>query len=135
MKIASDYYKDGLGKALGYLVGALVLGTAFPHLINQFSWSSDYKAVIISTSILAFVGGSAMWFLVPDGPYRKLVSKLQLGIVTQLFSIPSFRKAAFGYFGHMWELYAFWDLSLLFLKPILVYNRHSFRCLFGLLSS
>lgn len=30
MKIASDWHKEGLGKALGYLVGALVLGTAFP---------------------------------------------------------------------------------------------------------
>ncbi|TSE06243.1 MULTISPECIES: MFS transporter [Aquimarina] len=116
MKIASDYYKDGLGRALGYIVGALVLGTAFPHLINEFSWSSDYKAVIISTSILAFTGGLSMWFLVPDGPYRKLVSKLQLGIVTQLFGIPSFRKAAFGYFGHMWELYAFWGFIPIILK-------------------
>lgn len=26
MKIASDYFKDGLGKSLGFLVGALVLG-------------------------------------------------------------------------------------------------------------
>ncbi|WP_317131413.1 MFS transporter [Maribacter sp. ACAM166] len=34
MKIAADYYKKGLGKALGFLVGALVLGTAFPFLIN-----------------------------------------------------------------------------------------------------
>ncbi len=116
MKIASDYYKGGLGKALGYLVGALVLGTAFPHLINEFSWSHDYTGVIITTSILAFVGGISMWLLVPDGPYRKPVSKLQLGVITQLFSIPQFKKAAFGYFGHMWELYAFWGFVPVILK-------------------
>ncbi len=119
MKIASDYYKGGLGRALGYLVGALVLGTAFPHLINEFSWSHDYKAVIITTSILAFIGGISMWLLVPDGPFRRPVSKLQLGVVTQLFGIPQFKKAAFGYFGHMWELYTFWGFIPIILKTYL----------------
>jgi len=35
MKIAAEWYQKGLGKALGYLVGALVIGTAFPHLIRK----------------------------------------------------------------------------------------------------
>ena len=35
MKIATDYYEKGLGKSLGFLVGALVLGTALPHLMND----------------------------------------------------------------------------------------------------
>lgn len=34
MKIAASWYSGGLGKAIGYLVGALVLGTAFPHLLR-----------------------------------------------------------------------------------------------------
>jgi MFS family permease len=42
MKIATDYYEKGLGKSLGFLVGALVIGTAFPHLLNgmtaTFKW-------------------------------------------------------------------------------------------------
>ena len=37
MKIAADYFQQGLGKSLGFLVGALVLGTAFPHLLNGIS--------------------------------------------------------------------------------------------------
>jgi len=34
-----------------------------------------------------------------------------MGRVLQSFRIPRFRAAAFGYFGHMWELYAFYALA------------------------
>ena len=34
MKIAASWCPGGLGKTLGYLVGALVLGTATPHFIR-----------------------------------------------------------------------------------------------------
>jgi MFS family permease len=39
MKIASDHYQQGLSKSLGFLVGALVLGTAFPHFLKSPSRS------------------------------------------------------------------------------------------------
>ena len=39
MKISADWYEKGLGKALGFLVGALVIGTAFPHLVKQVTQS------------------------------------------------------------------------------------------------
>lgn len=108
MKIASDYHEKGLGKALGYLVGALVVGTALPHLIRMFGASLDWQIVIYSTSILALAGGCAVYFLVPDGPFRKQGSKLDLGLFLVVFKEKNFRAAALGYFGHMWELYTFW---------------------------
>lgn len=37
MKIAADYYQKGLGMSLGYLVGALVIGTVFPHLLKEMT--------------------------------------------------------------------------------------------------
>lgn len=115
MKIAADYYEKGLGKALGYLVGALVLGTAFPYLISGLQLD-DYTIVVWTTSILAFLGGLAMWTLVPNGPFRKPSTQLQLKAGISLFKALDFRKAAFGYFGHMWELYTFWALTPLALK-------------------
>lgn len=110
MKIASDYYEKGLGRALGYLVGALVFGKSFPFLVKSLAIGKEFQAVLISASVLAVVGGIAMLVCVPDGPFRKPGRKIQLSAGPALFKITEFRKAAFGYFGHMWELYAFWGL-------------------------
>jgi hypothetical protein len=58
MKIAADYFEKGLGK-LG-LVGALVLGTAFPHLLKAITNTLHGSAPF---SLLAVL----MLILVPNG--------------------------------------------------------------------
>jgi len=108
MKIAADYYDKGLGKSLGFLVGALVLGTAFPHFLKEFTLDFSWQIVLISTSSLAVIGGLLLLFLVPNGPYRKQNQQLDLTQLFNVFKNKNFRGAAVGYFGHMWELYAFW---------------------------
>lgn len=108
MKIAADHFEKGLGKALGYLVGALVLGTAFPHLLKTISSAFDWRWVIIGTSVAAALGGVLMVAVVGDGPHRRRGAGLQLGNFIKVFKGKEFRSAAFGYFGHMWELYTFW---------------------------
>jgi MFS family permease len=108
MKIASDHFEKGLGKALGFLVGALVVGTAFPHLLKSFTAALPWKTVLYLTSGLAVLGGTLMLFLVPAGPYQKRMQSLHYRAIFPVFKNKPFRSAAFGYFGHMWELYAFW---------------------------
>lgn len=108
MKIASDYFDKGLGKSLGYLVGALVLGTALPHLLKWLSAVLPWQYVLYATSGLAVLGGLLMVFLVPDGPFRKQSQQLNFTACFSVFKKKDFRAAAFGYFGHMWELYTFW---------------------------
>jgi MFS family permease len=110
MKIASDYYQKGLETSLGFLVGALVLGTAFPHLLKAFTGAESlpWKLVLITTSLLAIIGGIIILFFVPNGPYRKPMLKKDFSAFIHVFKVPDFKSAAIGYFGHMWELYAFW---------------------------
>jgi MFS family permease len=108
MKIASDYYQEGLGKSLGFLVGALVIGTAFPHLLKDMITGFPWRYVVFGTTILAMSGGLMILLFIPDGPYRKRISQLNLSQFLHGFRKPDFRSAAFGYFGHMWEVYTFW---------------------------
>ncbi len=85
-----------------------MLGTAFPHLLKSITAQLPWQYVALATSGLAVLGGLAMLLLVPDGPYRRTGQRLQLTTFLSGFRLPRFRAAAFGYFGHMWELYTFW---------------------------
>ena len=116
MKIAADYYEKGLGKSLGFLVGALVLGTAFPHLAKKMTGTFPWNSVLVLTSILAVLGGLLMVIMVPNGPYRKPGNALNFSAFFEVFQNQKFRNAAFGYFGHAWELYAFWAFVPIMLK-------------------
>ena len=53
IKIAADLYTKELPKVLSLLVGTLVLGTAFPHLLNYLALSNGYYVVVFSTVILS----------------------------------------------------------------------------------
>lgn len=122
MKIAADYNPQGLGKSLGFLVGALVLGTALPHLLKAWSGTFPLSFLVMATSALCLAGGTGILLLVPDGPYRRPAQKLQLNSAFSSFRNPSFRSIAFGYFGHMWELYTFWA----FIPAILAWSNNQY---------
>ena len=108
MKIAADYTKSGLGVALGFLVGALVIGTAFPFLIQGLELDVSYRVLILVPAGLACLGGLLVGIGIPDGPYRKPNPALNFSLIPQLARNKALQGAAGGYFGHMWEIYTFW---------------------------
>src|SRR5204863_6412996 len=74
------------------------------NMIIGFPW----RYVLYTTTILSLAGGLCILLFVPDGPYRKPAQKIKLTAFFSGFRKPEFRASSFGYFGHMWELYAFW---------------------------
>jgi len=108
MKIAASWYQRDLGNAIGWLVGALVVGTAFPHVLRALGRTLPWESVTWAVSGIAVLGGVLVLLLVPDGPYLARRTKFDARALAVIFRSPSFRASAFGYFGHMWELYAFW---------------------------
>jgi MFS family permease len=99
MKIAAGWYKHGLGAAMGYLVGALVLGTAFPHLLKSLEHNYEWESVVISVSVISIIGGLLMLIFVPNGPYLSKGTKFNPRAIQTIFKSKSLRQAAFGYFG------------------------------------
>lgn len=122
MKISADYFDKGLGKSLGFLVGALVLGTAFPHLLRGWVTSFPWQYIIATASVLALTGGMLVQLFVPDGPHRKAAGAIDLSAIGKIFESKGFRSASFAYFGHMWELYTFWAFLPLMLTSFI--QRH-----------
>ena len=112
MKLVVSWVPERAGAALAQLVGMLTLGTALPHGIRLAGAGWSWQATILVSSALA-LAAAAMIFRLGDGPHLKRrhdAPPLRLGRVFYAFSVREFRASALGYFGHQWELYAFWTL-------------------------
>lgn len=107
MKIMATWFRRSRGMALGILVGALTLGKASPYLINGIG-SANWRHNLLFVSLLAVAGGLLVLMFVNDGPYALPAARFDWKQVGRVFRNRGVRLASFGYFGHMWELYAMW---------------------------
>jgi MFS family permease len=128
MKLIVGWAPDRAGLALAQLVAMLTLGTALPHAIRIVGEGFPWQLIITASSLLALFGAGLI-SLLGDGPHAKgkpqddthlpaVVRPTSLmhrfrhrsSSTLRAFRINEFRAAALGYFGHMWELYAFWTV-------------------------
>lgn len=112
MKLVVSWVPEQASTALAQLVGMLTLGVALPHGVRLAGADWPWQATILVSSVLACVAAAMVWWL-GDGPHLRRAAgapHIRLGRVLAAFTIPQFRASALGYFGHQWELYAFWTL-------------------------
>ena len=112
MKLIVSWVPERAGHALSQLVGMLTLGAALPHGIRLAGADWPWQYSILVSSFLALLAALMIGTL-GDGPHLKRrvgAAHIRLGRVLTAFTIPQFRASALGYFGHQWELYAFWTL-------------------------
>ena len=108
MKIAAGWFLERRGTALGVLVGALTLGSAFPHLLAWTAADVTWRTLMLTSSALAIAGGAIVWLFVGDGPHVAASAPFDAHAVGAVVRNRGARLATFGYLGHMWELYAMW---------------------------
>ncbi len=112
MKLVVSWDPKQAGPALAWLVAMLTLGTASPHLIRGVASGWSATAIVLTSSVAALIAGLLI-FRLGTGPHA--AKPAHSTNIMSVFKIKDFRASAFGYFGHMWELYAFWTIT-----PILV---------------
>lgn len=119
MKIAATWATRNMGMILGLLIGALVLGTALPHLFNALG-GIHWEYTLGAASALTVVAAVLCLFIGLGPGYAQLrtgdrPAAFQPEHALRAFRDPATRYANCGYFGHMVELYVMWAWVGLFL--------------------
>jgi MFS family permease len=114
LKLMATWFRKGRGLALGFLIGALTLGSAMPHLVRALTEGIAWQAVVIATT--ATTTASALLFLtaLKEGPHAFGRATFDPRQSLRIFTERPLWLANLGYFGHMWELYAMWAWFLAF---------------------
>ncbi|MCK5453294.1 MAG: MFS transporter, partial [Calditrichia bacterium] len=69
MKLIATWTKKARGLGIGLLVGAITVGSAFPHLLRIFDDLEEWKIVLYLAAFFAIVGAIIAYFFVKPGPY------------------------------------------------------------------
>ena len=120
MKIASQWFPQGLGAALGWLVGALVLGSASPHAIRALGADAHWTVVFYCVAAVAAGAGVLVMVALPEPVGGKRPPASQMAALATLWRDRRLRASVLAYFGHMWELYTLWVLVPVVLATRLV---------------
>jgi len=107
MRLLATWFSR-LGWQLGLLIGAYTAGSGAGFLLRAAA--VPWQQTLASTSAIALAGAVLSAALLRSGPLLPARSPLDLVAAARAFGVADYRRSAFAYFGHMWELFAFWML-------------------------
>ena len=112
MKVIASWTIEDRGTFIGVVVGALTIGFGMPHLLNALAADSGgippWRIVLYGTSAQALLAAILCATFIRSGPHLGKAAAFSWRHAAEGLTNKATRLANFGYFGHMWELYAMW---------------------------
>lgn len=122
IKLLSQWFPNKRGITIGVLIAGATLGSALPHFIIIFFSTVEWQFVIISSSVLALISSIIMNWIVVEIPTSFSRNPVSFQLLKKMLRNRPVMLANYGYFGHMWELYAMWTWLPIFLNSSLLKN-------------
>jgi MFS family permease len=112
MKIMASWCQKDRGRCIGLLVGAVTIGSGLPHLLSALSTGASglpaWQTVLYGTSVQSLLAAVLSFWFVKSGPHLGKGSTFDWKQAASGLTMKAPRLVNYGYFGHMWELYAMW---------------------------
>src|SRR5688572_30609359 len=114
IKIAAGWWLDRRGTAIGVLVGALTIGSAFPSVLQLATSEGEWRGVVLGAAGAALASSLLFFAFVREGPLQGRSAPFESRALLAVVRDRGVMLATGGYLGHMWELYAMWSSIGLF---------------------
>jgi MFS family permease len=124
MKMASTWFRDRRGLAVGTIVGALTVGKAGPYLVSALPFAGVGFITALSSGC-ALLAALIVLFGYRDGPHAFPSRPFAWSRVREVAASRRWRLALGGYLGHMAELYSYWTWIPAFVAASALRDAHA----------